>query len=108
MIKISPTKVISERYCRIVGERKKAEDTACKEIKIAKYFYCDQYGERPSVVVCLYRQGLLKRKPEDGHDNRSCPCSQGMNEVVELQRGRNLLIEHEYIKRKLPPLRNGQ
>lgn len=105
MIKISNTKTVSERYCRTVGKRKQGDDDACKNIKVAKYFYCDTRGDRPSIVICLYRQNLLKHKPFPSKDNSDCPCSQGMNEVFELTRGRNLLLEHGYIKRNLPPLR---
>ena len=105
IVKISASKFISERYCRVAGKRNLGNDDACKKIKVSKYFYCNEYGERPAVIICLYRQGLLKRKPYSSKDNNSCPCSQGMLEIAELQRGRNLLLEHEYIKHKLPPIR---
>lgn len=102
-IKISSTKYITERYCRVAGEKRQADDESCKDIKVAKYFYCNDLGDRPAVVVCLWRQGLLKR--ECPNPPSACNSCNQCVEVEELQRGRNLLIEHGYVKPKLPPIR---
>lgn len=87
-------KNLSHRYCRTKNTRMLAEDDACKDIQVAKYFQCNENNERIAVVTCLYRQNLLKKKPVHSH----CSCAQGEDEISELQRGRNLLLEHEYIK----------
>lgn len=105
MVKVG-SKTISERFCRAAGKRKRGDDDACANIKVAKFFFCDAYGDRPAIIVCLYKQGKLKRKPSASKDNTKCfSCSQGEDDVFELTRGRNLLLEHGFIKRNLPPLR---
>ena len=91
-------RTVSSRYCRKANKRKLAEDDACKDIRVAKFFSCTENGERVGVLVCLYRQGKIKQKPANQlKGNVNCPCSQGTLEIAELQRGRNLLLEHGYI-----------
>lgn len=101
-IEVTPSRkeTISLRYCSKVRKFQRSADTACPQIEIAKTFHCNLLGERVSVIVCLYRQGFLQRKPEKFKSYSQCPCFEGISEVRELTRGRNLLLLHGYIKKQ--------
>jgi len=95
----SKNKPVTLRFCPKANDRVASNHPACLEIVVAKYFYCHHFQERVPVLLCLARQGLLKKSPKFVPQKcRSFTCHQS-KEVRELTRGRNLSMEHGYVKR---------